>query len=150
RKIEDTRVMLECEFEAAPPPRPRVDLLLALPRPKVLRRLWAQLAAVGVGRVVLTNAAKVERNYFDTNLLSLDVYPPLLIEGLQQARDTWLPSFDVGGRLKVFVEAELDGCFGKGLRVAADPAAPAAAEVLRESPPAAEDRVLVAVGPEGG
>ena len=38
--------------------RPGVDLLLALPRPKVLRRMWCQLAALGVGAVYLTNAAK--------------------------------------------------------------------------------------------
>src|SRR5688572_28294158 len=60
-------VTMRCAFEAALPPRPRVDLLLALPRPKVMRRLWAQLAALGVGQIVLTNAARVERNYFDTH-----------------------------------------------------------------------------------
>ena len=55
-------VSIRCTFESTTPPRPRVDLLLALPRPKVLRRLWAQLAAVGVGQVILTNAERVERN----------------------------------------------------------------------------------------
>ena len=47
---------------------PRVDLLLALPRPKVMRRLWAQLAALGVGRIMLTNAERVERHDFDTHV----------------------------------------------------------------------------------
>ncbi len=51
------------------PSRPSVDLLLALPRPKVMRRLWAQIAALGVGQVILTNAARVERHYFDTHVL---------------------------------------------------------------------------------
>src|SRR5580700_5366740 len=32
-------VTLRCEFETVAAPRPVVDLLLALPRPKVLRRL---------------------------------------------------------------------------------------------------------------
>src|SRR5437899_13024293 len=58
----DGAVSLQCVFEAVPA-RPRVDLLLALPRPKVLRRLWAQLAALGVGEIILTNAERVERNY---------------------------------------------------------------------------------------
>src|SRR5438045_3411421 len=44
-EITGATVTLRCEFEAAAPERPRVDLLLALPRPKVMRRLWAQLAA---------------------------------------------------------------------------------------------------------
>src|SRR6185369_18099881 len=51
----DGRVTMRCVFEAEAPPRPRVDLLLALPRPKVMRRLWAQLAALGAGRIILTN-----------------------------------------------------------------------------------------------
>ena len=36
--VEPARVTLRCHFESATPPRPRLDLLLALPRPKVLRR----------------------------------------------------------------------------------------------------------------
>ena len=75
------RVSMRCAFEAATPPRPRVDLLLALPRPKVLRRLWSQLAALGVGQVILTNAARVERDYFGTHVLAPATYAPLLHRG---------------------------------------------------------------------
>src|SRR5688500_19330680 len=100
--------MLHCAFEAAPAPRPPVDLLLALPRPKVMRRLWAQLAALGVGRILLTNAARVERNYFDTHVLTSDCYRPLLVEGLQQARDTRLPVVSIHRQLKILVEDHLD------------------------------------------
>ena len=84
----DGRVTMRCAFETSTPPRPRVDVLLALPRPKVMRRLWAQLAALGVGQIILTNAERVERHYFDTHVLTEASYRPLLIEGLQQARDT--------------------------------------------------------------
>ncbi|KAL6756033.1 hypothetical protein V8C86DRAFT_130963 [Haematococcus lacustris] len=45
-------------------PSPRVDLLLALPRPKVLRRLWPVLGELGVGQVVLTGAERVEKTYW--------------------------------------------------------------------------------------
>src|SRR5687768_14358453 len=48
------RVTMRCVFETETPSRPRVDVLLALPRPKVMRRLWAQLAALGVGQIILT------------------------------------------------------------------------------------------------
>src|SRR6187200_2808647 len=57
----DGRVTMLCIFEAAAPAKPPVDLLLAVPRPKVMRRLWAQLAALGVGQIILTNAERVER-----------------------------------------------------------------------------------------
>lgn len=141
------QVELRCAFDA-PPPRPAVDLLLALPRPKVLRRLWAQLAALGVGQILLTNAARVERNYFDTHVLDEAVYRPLLIEGLQQARDTWLPRVSVRRQLKVLVEDALDALVPEAARVVAHPgAASSITAVVRQ---AAARRVLLAVGPEGG
>ena len=102
--ITPENVTLQCRFEATVPERPSVDLLLALPRPKVLRRLWAQLAAVGVGRIILTNAERVERNYFDTHVLSPDCYRPLLLEGLQQAQDTRLPRVSIHRQFRILVE----------------------------------------------
>jgi RsmE family RNA methyltransferase len=111
-----------------------------------MRRLWAQIAALGVGRIILTNAARVERNYFDTHVVTPGCYRPLLIEGLQQARDTRLPNVSVRRQFRVLVEDELDDLFGDGVRVMADPSArQSAADVVTE-----RDRVLLAVGPEGG
>src|SRR5687767_4455748 len=106
--IDGRSVTMRCAFEDAAPGRPCVDVLLALPRPKVLRRLWAQLAALGVGRIILTNAERVERNYFDTHVLSPDTYRPLLIEGLQQARDTRLPRVSVHRQFRILIEDDLD------------------------------------------
>src|SRR6187401_238715 len=88
-QLDGPAVELRCIFDR-PPEVPHIDLLLAVPRPKVLRRLWPQLAALGVRRILLTNAERVERHYFDTHVLSPESYRPLLIEGLQQARDTHL------------------------------------------------------------
>jgi RsmE family RNA methyltransferase len=141
-------VDLRCAFDTEIPPRPCVDLLLALPRPKVMRRLWAQLAALGVGHIALTNASRVERDYFDTHLLEPRGYSPLLIEGLQQARDTRLPCVSVHKRFKVLIEDSLAETFGAGLRLVADPSAtPSARDIVAGS---RSDRVLLAVGPEGG
>jgi len=146
--VSDAEVELRCSFDAAPPLRPAIDLLLALPRPKVLRRLWAQLAALGVGRIMLTNAERVERNYFDTHVLTPECYRPLLIEGLQQARDTSLPEVSVHRQFKVLVEDHLDGLTDTRLRIVADPAASASvSEAVCER---RGERVALAVGPEGG
>ena len=114
--VEPSQVSMRCEFEAATPSRPRLDLLLALPRPKVMRRLWSQLAALGVGQVILTNAARVERDYFGAHVVDPAVFTPLLIEGLQQARDTRLPVVSIHRRLKVLVEDDLDALFPAGVR----------------------------------
>ncbi len=131
------------------PPVPRVDLLLAVPRPKVLKRLWAQLAALGVRRILLTNAARVERNYFDTHLLDPEGFRPFLLEGLQQARDTRLPDVTVHRQFKVLVEDELDQLAGPARKLVADPSATTrVADAIGAA--AGDARVLLAVGPEGG
>ena len=145
--VSGETVTLSCAFEPAAPPLPGIDLLLALPRPKVLRRLWAQLAALGVHRIMLTNAERVERNYFDTHLLEGHIYRPLLIEGLQQARDTRLPVVSVHRQLKVLVEDHLDGLCGAGLRLVADHRA---SLPIIDAARQRDGRLLLAVGPEGG
>ncbi len=144
----DGRVVLICRFEVDTPPRPPIDLLLAAPRPKVMRRLWAQVAALGVGQIILTNAAKVERQYFDTHILTPATYRPLLIEGLQQARDTRLPTVSVHRRFRVLIEDDLDRLFGPGARLVAEPSATASINDVIGSD--SGKRLLLAVGPEGG
>ena len=149
QSIGDGVVALRCALEIAVPPRPAIDLLLAVPRPKVMRRLWAQIAALGVGRIILTNAEKVERNYFDTHILAPETYRPLLIEGLQQARDTRLPLVSIHRQFKILVEDQLDALFGGGLshrrRSVGD-------EVggRRDAARGRSERTLLAIGPEGG
>jgi len=146
--IAGATVILRATVGGEPPPRPRVDLLLAVPRPKVMRRLWAQLSAIGVGRILLTNAARVERNYFDAHALTDAVYRPLLVEGLQQARDTRLPLVTIHRQLKVLVEDTLDDLVPDASRLVADPSATlTVGEAVR---PDRSARVLLAVGPEGG
>jgi len=147
-QVIDRTVSLRCVFESNFPPRPRVDLLLALPRPKVLRRLWAQLAALGVGHIMLTNAERVERNYFDTHVITEACYRPLLIEGLQQARDTWLPRVTVHKQFRVLVEDDLATFFPDGRRLVAHPGCGNADPGLARA--GSTERVLLAVGPEGG
>jgi len=147
--ISDQRVALACVFETAPPERPRVDVLLALPRPKVMRRLWAPLATLGVGQVILTNAEKVERDYFDSHVLRPEGHRPLLIEGLQQARDTHMPVVSIHKRFKVLVEDDLDALCPSSRRLVAHPGSDTRiAAALADAAPV--DRVLLAIGPEGG
>jgi RsmE family RNA methyltransferase len=141
-------VTLQCTLDDEIPPRPPVDVLLAVPRPKVMRRLWAQIAALGVGQIILTNAEKVERHYFDTHILTPETYRPLLIEGLQQARDTRLPAVSIHRKFRILIEDELDTLFPGGTRVVADPAATnTLPDVVKAS---GDERVLLAIGPEGG
>jgi RsmE family RNA methyltransferase len=140
-------VTMRCVFETETPSRPRVDVLLALPRPKVMRRLWAQLAAIGAGQIILTNASRVERDYFDTHIVTEASWRPLLIEGLQQARDTRLPQVSIHRQFRILVEDHLDNLFPSGARLVADPSGTASIPNALTGHAA---RVLVAIGPEGG
>ncbi len=129
-----------------PPREPWIDLILAMPRPKVMKRLWAQLAALGVGRIFLLNAGKVEKCYFSSQWLAPAFYRPLLVEGLTQAGLTRLPEVRVCPRFKPFVEDELDALFPGALRLLAHPGN----QESRSPGSAAEGRPVLAVGPEGG
>jgi len=132
-----------------PPPRPRVDLLLALPRPKVMKRLWAILASMGVGRIILTNAWKVERNYFDTHILQPSAIRSGLLEGLQQACDTRLPEVTLYRQLGACLQEEDKNFSAYTARLVAHPGAGQnMAATLAEVPPDA--RILLAIGSEGG
>lgn len=146
-ELRSEYIKLACDFEDAIPVMPPVDLMLAMPRPKVTRRLWSQLASMGVGRIILTNAARVERNYFDTHVLEPETYRPLLIEGLQQARDTILPEVMIRKELKPFIEDELASVFSDSLLIMSDTLA---RQGIGDMKIKAGGRVLLAVGPEGG
>ena len=147
--VDGTDVRVRALGFSPPPPIPRVDLLLAIPRPKVLKRLWAPLASLGVGQIFLTNAERVERFYFDSHALRPETYRPRLVEGLAQARDTRLPRVEVYKSLKILVEDELDLRCPDARRLLADPAYDRSAYDAAHG--TAEDRrVLLALGPEGG
>ena len=148
--LEDSKQLhLRCALSNEIPPIPRVDLLLAMPRPKVMNRLWPVLAALGVGRILVSNAWKTERNYFDTHVLEPDHIREGLIEGLQQARDTRLPQVSVHKQFKKLVEDKLDGFGPYAARLVAHPGAGAFPMDKLASLPG-QGRVLLAVGPEGG
>jgi 16S rRNA (uracil1498-N3)-methyltransferase len=146
--LEDSKQLhLSCTLSKEIPPVPRVDLLLAMPRPKVMNRLWPVLASLGVGRILISNAWKTERNYFDTHVLEPEHLREGLIEGLQQARDTRLPQVSVHRQFKKLIEDKLDAFGPYAARLVAHPGA-GAFPALAALPPAA--RFLLAVGPEGG
>ncbi len=139
-------VTLCCRFEDRPAAGPALDLVLAVPRPKVLKRLWAPLAMLGVRRVMLVNAARVERAYFETHWLEPATIRERLLEGLEQAGATRLPRVEVRRRLRPFVEDELEAWAGAAHRLVAHPYG---GERLAAAGPAPAGLVL-AVGPEGG
>jgi RsmE family RNA methyltransferase len=131
-----------------PPARAQVDLLLAIPRPKALKKVLPAVASLGVDRVVLVNAARVEKSYFDSKVLAPAFVQELLLQGLEQARDTHLPEVLVRERFRPFVEDELDALFGtQALRLLPHPPA---RQPLTATGVERASRVVLAIGPDGG
>lgn len=82
----------EPELTEDPPPPLPVELFLALPRPKFLGRLLQDVTAFGVKRVRLIQTARVEKSYWSSSLLAPAAIDRCLRLGLQQGRDTLLPT----------------------------------------------------------
>ena len=121
---------------------PWVDLVLAPPRPRVMKRLLPQLATMGVGRIVLVGAKKVEKDFWGATLLKPENLRPLLVEGLMQAGTSILPEVLLRRNFRRFVTDELDQLLPSANRVVAHPYADS------EAPGAG--RLTLAIGPEGG
>jgi RsmE family RNA methyltransferase len=137
---------LAVALDRDPPPRAPIDLLLALPRPKILRKVLQAAAGMGLRRLVLLGSYRVEKSYWGSPLLAPGALAEQLRLGLEQARDTVPPEVLVHPLFKPFVEDTLDGTFAGAARLVADLAAPLP---LSASSPAAP-RAVVAIGPEGG
>ena len=139
-------VVLRPALDRDPPPPSPVALLLALPRPKILRKVLQAVASMGVKRVVLLGSWRVERAYFGSPLLAPAALRAELLLGLEQGRDTVLPEVSIRRLFKPFVEDELEAAFPERARLLAHPAGSAPLETFH---PAGAGAAL-AVGPEGG
>ena len=89
--------------------QPWIDLILAPPRPRVMKRLIPQLAAMGVGKIFLVGAKKVEKDFWGATLLKEENYRPLLIDGLMQAGTSILPALETRRNFRKFLNEEVDG-----------------------------------------
>ena len=139
-------VVLRPALDRDPPPPSPVSLLVALPRPKIVRKVLQAAASMGVKRLVLLGSYRVEKSYFSSPVLLAGALRDELLLGLEQGRDTVLPEVSVRRLFKPFVEDELDARFPERTRLLAHPAGARPLEALAAAgPPAA-----LAIGPEGG
>ncbi|WP_426414967.1 16S rRNA (uracil(1498)-N(3))-methyltransferase [Aestuariirhabdus sp. LZHN29] len=128
-----------------PPPKPLpLSLLLALPRPKMLKRVLQCVTTLGIKHVVLLNSYRVEKSYWQSPWLSAEAIHQQLILGLEQARDTRLPTITLEKRFKPFVEDRLPLLAAGKRCLVAHPGS------NQPAPHRLEQESLLAIGPEGG
>ena len=102
--IQKGRVELEVHLTDTPPDAPDIELILALPRPIMLKRILKQATVLGVRRFHLIRSNRVQKSFFQTHLLKPDKLKEVLVQGLEQAVDTRLPDVFIHKRFMPFVE----------------------------------------------
>ena len=143
-RLDGEALEMEVALDQAPPPKLPLTLVLALPRPKVLNRVLAAATSLGVARICLINAWKVEKSYWKSPRLAEANLELQRILGLEQARDTVLPELHLRRLLRPFAEDELPGLIAGTLPLLAHPGS------AEPCPRRAEGPVTLVIGPEGG
>lgn len=142
--LDDQALLLEVALDAEPPPKLALSLVLALPRPKVLNRVLASAASLGVARIALVNAWRVEKAYWKSPRLDTANLLEQLVLGLEQARDTRLPEVRLERLFRPFVEGALAAWTEGATALLAHPGA------SEPCPRSLPGPCVVAIGPEGG
>ncbi|MCP5171475.1 MAG: 16S rRNA (uracil(1498)-N(3))-methyltransferase [Pseudomonadales bacterium] len=144
--INDDSLELHTDLAFSPPPPLPLTMILALPRPKMLRRILQTIASMGVKKLYLINSYRVEKSYWQTPWLADDMIRAQLVLGLEQSMDTRLPEVILKKRFKPFVEDELTGICRNTTGLVAHPKGQERCPV--DLP--AQTAVTLAIGPEGG
>ena len=104
-QINENEVLLsDIRLDKKPPAKLDLTVVLALPRPKVLRRLIMDMTSLGVNKLIIVNSYRTQKSYWQSPLLNrIDEF---VFEGLQQAIDTVPLVVELKKRFKPFVEDE--------------------------------------------
>jgi RsmE family RNA methyltransferase len=143
-RLDDEALEMDVTLDAEPPPPLPVTLILAVPRPKVLNRAIAGAVSMGVKRIFLINAWRVEKSYWSSPRMAPENLRLQAILGLEQAKDTRLPSIEIRRLFRPFVEDELPALVQGTRALVAHPPASEACPRFVDAP------VTLAIGPEGG
>lgn len=136
-----------------PMPMP-LELVLAVPRPKVITRTIEIAASFGVRRIDLTNAWRVDKSYFGSPRLAPDALALAARYGAEQGATIHIPPIKIHDRFMGMLDDRFVGAPEKmrhtvhtepTLRLVAHPDAPPIEEVVTE-----RELVALAIGPEGG
>lgn len=142
-KNDNDSVIMEVSLNESPPVKIPVTLILALPRPKVFRRVIQSIISIGVKDIYIINAFRVEKSYWQSPFLKNENIKENIKIGLSQAVDTIEPNIHKRKLFKPFVEDELEHISKNSLKIVAHPDGNSKNEKeLRKT--------TIVIGPEGG
>jgi len=143
-RLDELSATLRVNLHEPPPAKLPVTLVVALPRPKMLRRILRNAAEFGVRDLYLLNSYRVEKSFWQSPVLEADCMHRYLLQGLEQCRDTRPPAVHCRRRFKPWVEDELPALCAGATALLAQPGSPA------PCPAEFDGETLLVVGPEGG
>lgn len=142
--MDGPTVKLAVQAGEPPPRRHRFEIVLSLPRPKMLRRILRTVAEFGVSDLHLINSARVEKSFWQSPLLGDDKVAEALLTGMERSRDTVAPRVHQHRLFRPFVEDRLaEICSGRPCWIAEMGSTQALSS-------AAAGPAVVMIGPEGG
>jgi 16S rRNA (uracil1498-N3)-methyltransferase len=140
----DSQVELEVDLSEGEPSGLSGTLLVALPRPKGLRRVLQAASAFGIERIVLMESWRVEKSFWSSLLLEPAALNEELILGLEQGCGTRLPEVLIRRRFKPFAEDELPSMISGHIALLAHPKSSTLCPSHLQQP------FCLGFGPEGG
>lgn len=119
-------------------------LVLALPRPKVAKRIIQSICTLGFEQIHLINSAKTDKSYWQSHYLEKKTLREQLILGLEQSGSTFLPKLYTHKLFRPFAEDVLPGLCKNKTALIAHPYAE------QPCPYALKTPSLLIIGPDGG
>ena len=102
--IDEKAVRIHVQLTRAALQRHQFDLIRALPRPKMLRRVFRTASEMGVAHLHMIHSARVEKRYWQSPLLKPDRVAAAFEAVLERAGDTLLPGVHQHLRFRPFIE----------------------------------------------
>jgi RsmE family RNA methyltransferase len=143
-RLTDSEAELAVTLNSPPPAALPLSLVMAMPRPKMFRRVLQTATALGVKDIWLLNAWKVEKSFWQTPWLEDEALTDNMVLGLEQAMDTVMPKVHIRKLFKPFVEDELPVLIGDRTALVAHPGTGTPCPTHLNAP------TVLCIGPEGG
>jgi len=142
-KIEEEFIELDIDL-TSPPPKPLdVTLIMAMVRPKSLKKALHIAIAMGIKDIYIIKTWRVEKSFWSSPVL--DNLDKIVIEALEQAKDTTIPNIHIRKRFKPFVEDELPTIIDGKEAIIAHPISSLSIKDIN-----VRNKTVLAIGPEGG
>ena len=135
---------LKIELTDKPPDASNIQVIIAMPRPKVFKRILMDLTTMGVKNIYIIKTWRVEKSFFNSPTLSKNSLKETMILGLEQGKDTMLPKVEIKTLFRPFVEDEIPDIISDTKAIVAHPTGEV--ECMRNK----GEKITLLIGPEGG